>query len=340
MNQIMKKSLSLLVLSTMMSTGAAYAESNESLNAAEQSSISIQMNGETLAEHGYQPSPSTGTEPMLPLRAVAEGLGFTLAWNPESLSVDLNKRNIFTTVKTGEDRYTINKMYTTLGTAPVLLDSKLYVPASFVNKVLHGSVTTQGNSLSISTDEQQKKIQVTGVITSITTSGDQGLIHIQGIGTDGIVLNVGKDTVYRMLDDTKLSLSDLHIGLTVSAEHSMIATMSLPPQTPTSRITVLDAKLQSDLIGTAGEIAEVRNDDSGKTSLLIKGTGLSDTSPSEVVLQLSDDTVLIRQDGEKIEKSALVKGAQVIGFYKPMLTKSLPPIGQAWKIVLDENKEK
>ncbi|MCP1311600.1 hypothetical protein [Paenibacillus tyrfis] len=181
---------------------------------------------------------------------------------------------------------------------------------------------------------EQKKVQTTGVIILITKNGDENFIHIQGAGTNGLVLKANKDTVFRRMDDTRLSLSDLHIGLTIIAEHAMIMKPSLPVQTSVSKVTVLDTKLQSDLIGTAGEIVEVREDESGRLSILISGLGVTDNSPREVVLQLTSDTVLVDRDGRKVEKSAFVKGAKVIGFYQPDLAESLPPIGIARKIVL------
>ncbi|WP_261808023.1 copper amine oxidase N-terminal domain-containing protein [Paenibacillus sp. N3.4] len=336
----MKKSLVVLALSSMMTTGAAYAATNDAVavptnsvlpvvTQASSQAITIQVNGQSIAEHGYQKP--AGKEPMLPLRAVTETLGFDLTWNQETMSVDLKKNNTFTTVKTGEDRYVINKMFTSLGVAPELVDNKLYVPASFVSEVLHGSVAAKGSAVSIELAEQVKHVQTTGVITSINQSVDYASIHIQGVGTEGIVLNVGKDTTYRMLDDTALKLSDLHVGLTVSAEHSEIATLSLPPQTPTYRITVLDTNRQTDMLGTSGLIEEVQQDDQGNVSVHIKGAGLNEQTPNEVVLHLNKDTSLINKDGEVLEKSALIKGAQVIGFYKPVLTKSLPPIGTLGK---------
>ncbi|WP_246294396.1 copper amine oxidase N-terminal domain-containing protein [Paenibacillus planticolens] len=338
----MKKSLAILSLSAMMTAGTAYAAPNNNvqilpINAQIENSVAVQVDGVSISENGFLKAGTT--EAMLPLRAVTESLGFTLAWNPETYSVDLTKGNLFTTVKTGEDRYTINKMLTTLGTAPELVDSKLYVPASFVSKVLHGSVASKGSTISISMKEEAKKLQATGVITSIRTDGDNAQIHIQGVGTDGIVFNVGKDTVYQMLDGTKLSLADLHVGLTVSGEHSMVMTMSLPPQTPTSKVTVLDAKTQAGMIGTAGVIEEIRSENKDDLSIRIKGEGLTETAPGEVVLHLTKDTAIVDKNGDKIEISALVKGANVIGFYGPALTKSLPPIGTAWKIVVAEKEE-
>lgn len=194
-------------------------------------------------------------------------------------------------------------------------------------------------TIPISMKEDAKKVQATGVITSIRMDGENGLIQIQGVGTDGLVLNVGKETIFQMLDGTKLSLADLHIGLTVSAEHSMVMTMSLPPQTPTSKVTVLDAKTQPGLLGTAGVIEEVRSESKDDLSIRVKGEGLTETSPSEVVLNLTKDTAIVDKNGDKIATSKLVKGANVIGFYGPALTKSLPPMGTAWKIVVADKDE-
>lgn len=342
MKPMMKKTLALLSLSSMLTTGAAYAAAPEAvvpiMNTIQiqpvktQLDVTVQVNGEA-TEMGYVKSGAA--EPMIPLRAVSESLGFTLTWIPETYTVDLTKGNLFTTVKTGEDRYTINKMLTQLGTAPELVNSKLYVPASFVTKVLHGSVVTEGSSVTISMKEEAKKVQSTGVITSINTTGVNTQIHIQDTGTGGIVLNVSPDTTYQMLDGTKLTLADLHVGLTITAEHSMAMTLSLPPQTSASNITVLDTAVHKGSIGTAGVIEAVREDG----GLLVKGQGLTEDSPGEVVLTVSADTAIVDGKGEPVDKSALVKGTNIIGFYGPAMTKSLPPISSAWKIVVAEPEE-
>lgn len=345
MNPTMKKSLLLLTLSTTMATGAAYAapnpaSTNTTVTTTKQSAaqaVSITINGQSLAEKGY--FKAGGSEPMLPLRAVADALGFTLAWDTKTQAVDLNKGNNFTTVKTGEDQYTINKMYTSLGAAPELISHKLYVPASFVDKVLHATLAVEGNSVTITMEEQQKSVEVTGIITAVYNEEGRTAVQIRGVNTDGIVLNVGKDTVLETADGAKLAFADLHLGMTVKAEHSLAATASLPPQTQAFKISVQDAKQQADLLGTAGTIEEVRTDDQGGTSVVLKGTGLSKLSQSEVVLNIGEDTAIVDKDGKSVSKTSLVQGATVIGFYDPTLTRSLPPIGNARKIVVEEVKE-
>ncbi|PYI50564.1 copper amine oxidase N-terminal domain-containing protein [Paenibacillus flagellatus] len=343
MNHTMKKSFAIAAVAALMATGTAYASTPAATQANEivpisapsaSSPVSIEVNRQAIAETGYRTA--NGTVTMLPLRAVTESLGFTLTWNPETLSVDLSKGSLFTTVTTGEDRYTIDNTHASLGTATALVDNKLYVPASFVGKVLHGSVAENGASIAVSLEERQKTVQAQGVITGIRTSdGGRASIHIQGAGTDGIVLKAGPDTVVEMADGTPIALSDLHLGLTVEAEHSLAATLSLPPQTTVFRMTVKDAKLEKDKLGTAGSIEDVRTDDKGNRSVVIKGEGLSDVSPSEVVLRIPDDTAIVDKNGVPAADRKLAKGTKVIGFYGPLLTKSLPPIGSAWKIVVD-----
>lgn len=336
-SRMIKNSISLLALSVALTGGAAYAATDSVPVTAQAvspsvSGISISVNGKAVAAGGYQKA--GGKEPMLPLRAIAEALGFTLTWKQDDLSVDLSKDAIWTNVKTGEDRYAFNKMYKSLGTAPELTDNTMYVPASFFKEILRASVQAEGGSVSISSEQQQQKhATAQGVITAIREANGHQAVQMNGVGTDGLVLNVSKDTVYQDAQGTPLAFADLTLGMKVEVEHSLAATLSLPPQTPTYKITVLDKSDKQDVIGTAGTIEETRSDDKGTTSLRIKGAGLTDASPAEVILQLSDKTALTNVKGEAVDKSALAK---VIGFYDSRLTRSLPPIGHAWKIVVQE----
>ncbi|OKP99680.1 copper amine oxidase N-terminal domain-containing protein [Paenibacillus sp. P46E] len=339
MNTILKTSAILLTLSLALTSGgvsAAPSASSANYSAVKGSSaaaaiFSISLSGKTLSESGYQPSGSK--EPLVPLRAVAGALGFTVAWNAQLKAVELSMGSIFTTVKSGEDRYAINKMYTTLGTAPQTKQGKLYVPASFVSKVLHQAVTVEGQQILIR--QAADSLIETGVITSITDADNYQSVHIRGIGTEGIVLNVGKDTHLVRKDGSELTFSELHIGMTIEAQHSLISTRSLPPQTPAYRITVLDAESPEEFLGTAGTIQQVMTAGDGTASIRIRGSALSEKSQNEVVLRLTEATVVVNSNGEAVSPADLTEGAEVIGFYSPFLTRSLPPTGTALKVVLE-----
>ncbi|MNJ54624.1 Protease inhibitor precursor [compost metagenome] len=69
-------------------------------------------------------------------------------------------------------------------------------------------------------------------------------------------------------------------------------------------------------------------------TLRIKGTAISDSSQDEVVLRITEDTSIIHVDGSEATMDELSKDAEIIAFYSPLLTRSLPPIGTAGKLIL------
>mgnify|MGYP000940650081 CR=1 FL=1 len=77
---------------------------------------------------------------MIPLRQVAEGLGYEVTWNQETKSAELLKGPQWSLVTIGQDKYNFAKMYIELGTAPALKDFKTYVPISFAEEVLKSTV--------------------------------------------------------------------------------------------------------------------------------------------------------------------------------------------------------
>ncbi|MBY0009240.1 copper amine oxidase N-terminal domain-containing protein [Paenibacillus typhae] len=343
MKTTLKTSAVLLTLSLALSTGAASAapvvtslNTGKTPQAAGISTIAaaktftIELNGSALTEQGFQPS--AANEPLVPLRAVAEALGFSLTWNQSSKTAEVTKGNIFTTVKSGENRYTVNKMSTTLGAAPQTLENKLFVPASFVSEVLHQTVSVEGQKIVIASAIEH--MTENGVITAINTDAKFPSIQIKGTGTSGLVLNLSEDTVLLKADGTKLTVADLQIGMTIEAEHALFSTRSLPPQTPAYQITVLDSVQPEGLLGTEGIVESINTSQDGSLLIRINGTGLTETSQSEIVLRLPADAAIVNESGEPAKADAIVQGTKVIGFYGPMLTKSLPAIGTAWKIVV------
>lgn len=295
----------------------------------------LAINGESAVDAGYLHK--DGKTVMLPLRALVEALGYTITWNAETKSAELAKGAQWTSVRVGEDRYSFAKMLITLGIAPQSVNGKLYVPETFAAQVLQAEVTREGNQVNISQkqEEEEKKTSTTqGFVTGIHLEDGKGQIRINGVGTEGLVLNV--DSASKITDENgkELAWNDLLLGMDVEAVHANFSTLSLPPQTPLYELKVKTKTEETEILGTAGLIEEVIAGESGKISVRIKGEGLNDRSPSEIVLHLQPETIITTADGMKLDESKLVKGTPVIGFYNPMLTKSLPPQGGAWKIVV------
>lgn len=71
---------------------------------------------------------------MVPLRAIAEALGYKVSWDGATQTVTLNQA---ISLQIGRDYYVYMRMAPiTLGTAPVLKDSRTFVPLIYFSKVL------------------------------------------------------------------------------------------------------------------------------------------------------------------------------------------------------------
>lgn len=77
---------------------------------------------------------------MLPLRQIAEALGYEVTWDNEAKRAELVKGAHYTAVTIGEDNYNFARMLVSLGTAPVLKDSRTFVPYDFLQEVLKVNV--------------------------------------------------------------------------------------------------------------------------------------------------------------------------------------------------------
>ncbi len=83
---------------------------------------------------------------MVPVRAVAEALGFTLTWDGTTRSADIFNEEITSTVQLGYNNYFTESIATStmletqeLSIAPRLVDSSTYVPVEYFNLLLGSS---------------------------------------------------------------------------------------------------------------------------------------------------------------------------------------------------------
>ncbi len=74
---------------------------------------------------------------MIPLRAVAEKLGFTVDWIEESMSVILSKGAFTSQITIGDVNGGLNRARLMLEVAPELTDDKTYVPLSYFEELLN-----------------------------------------------------------------------------------------------------------------------------------------------------------------------------------------------------------
>ncbi|CAH0118130.1 MULTISPECIES: hypothetical protein [unclassified Paenibacillus] len=118
----------------------------------------------------------------------------------------------------------------------------------------------------------------------------------------------------------------------------MAAQAQGPVQAPANQAAsqaIVDTKLS----GTEGKISDVNFTKDGKR-ITVKGQGLTPQDPGEIILNITKDTVIVDENGKKISLQKIVKkDMKVKAYYGPKMTRSLPPIGTADKIVAVKDKK-
>lgn len=348
MKQQLKKQAASVIIASMVITGcSAYAAQGTSVGntdvALEPASVvlkddqanrpyNVTVQGQALSTEGYVQDEHI----MVPLREAAEALGFEVTWYQEEQRAELMLPGspIWTMVLPDVDQYAYNKMNKQLGAAPVNVKGKLFVPASFFHEILRSSVVFEGTQVKISSKVEDVKMHTQqGVITAMNKDEKYPSIQINGTGIDGIILNLDEKTIITNSDGEQVSLNELTLGINIEAKHSLAMTMSLPGQTYAYEITALEASSHAEMLGTSGKIEEVRTDDEGNLSIVVDGLAMSELSQQRVVLNFHKDTMIVDIEGNAVAQEQLTQGGNVLAYYGPMLSKSLPPIGQAWKLV-------
>ncbi|MFM1653311.1 copper amine oxidase N-terminal domain-containing protein [Brevibacillus sp. B_LB10_24] len=296
------------------------------------------VNGKGLSRDENKVYENNQKEIMVPLRAIAEELGYKLTWNPETQGTELVKGNQWFLIKIGEDQYNIARMNVTLGTAPELKDDKTYVPLKFVQDVLKENVTVGvTGTITISSEKSEEVAANTkeGTITNIITGEKGSQIELNGF-LNGIRLNISDETEIVTEDNQKRTVSDLALGMEIKVVHAPFMTLSIPPMTTAEKIIVKGSQAAKDTLGTAGEIAEVTTAADGSKKVLVKGEKLTDLGYEQIYLRVDKDTpILSTKDNQPLSLDDLKQGAKVYAFYGPIVTKSMPPMGGATKILVE-----
>jgi hypothetical protein len=107
------------------------------------------------------------------------------------------------------------------------------------------------------------------------------------------------------------------------------------PQTTAAEIVVKKRLPSREVLGTAGTVESVASYPDGTIRILVKGEKLTELSPSTVSLIVSAETEIVSaKDKSRLSPHDLKPGMRVCAFYGPALTRSIPPMGKAEKIVV------
>ena len=118
-----------------------------SIEVPDKTELFINEEGINFSEYAVEPYDNEGVK-MLPLRAIAENLGFDVNWNNDNQSIDVTKGVEHYTLYIGRDEYSLNENnVVALGMSPEIVESRTFVPYTFFEKVLNADVVITGKKI-------------------------------------------------------------------------------------------------------------------------------------------------------------------------------------------------
>lgn len=139
-----------------------------------------------------------------------------------------------------------------------------------------------------------------------------------------IRLNVGNDTVITDEEGTPLDLYDLTEGMRIDADISSAMTRSIPPQSYAYRIVALQEEASVDV--TIDRVVSVN------TNYGFLLTGNPYDINDQMVFNISNETVILDQDGNTITLEEIQPGQLVWVEHAIFQTLSIPPQSPAYRV--------
>ncbi|HBL81525.1 MAG TPA: hypothetical protein DD391_02840 [Clostridiales bacterium] len=276
------------------------------------------MNGATLPSVSVK---EVNGVKMIPLRSVAEGLGYTVTWKGESRSIDVLKGAQYITMSIDKDEYAFSRRAPQpLGAAPTLVGDSTFVPLSFVDEIIGGYYEENE-------DGTYKIVNPSIVTVTEVTEGGSLIVEDGYLGT--VVVHIGEDTVITA-GGKEAKAEDIKAEMVLGIEYSPAMTASLPPQTTAVKIMIENQEMepedeQKEEFTFDGEITEISE------NLVTIGKAFEDEDAMRLVV--SDDTVITKGNDKRVYKLEDLKvGMEISGTHSEAMTMSIPPQTAAFTI--------
>lgn len=206
---------------TVFTTGCnAQSKAND---AANESVIMLQIGNPVMTVNGEQMEidPGRGTVPvikegrtLLPLRAVAEEMGGTVAWDKETQTTTLKKYNNTIQLTIGSNIAYLNERVNTLDTVPVVINGRTMLPIRFIAECFGYNVSWDDSNPTVTLifDEESQ----TGTQEPITEKTDVNMNNPGNFNfeTKNVMLNSGYEMPIMGLGTYSLSAEECYNSVT------------------------------------------------------------------------------------------------------------------------------
>ncbi len=191
-------------------------------------------------------------------------------------------------------------------------------------------------------EEKELSFSATGHISAINileVSKNEFMISVKGEKSeDNIYSDINfivnsKTEIIREKSGSKLTIDEIKSNAKVKVYYDGVLSKSLPPIGVAKKIVVSQVEYE---MGTMGIIDNINiSEDKTIKRIDIKGERLGEGGFDNIILNVSSNTKIVDlKTGKELKVDDIKKGSNVVAYYGGNLTKSLPPIGSAEKIVV------
>jgi hypothetical protein len=190
--------------------------------------------------------------------------------------------------------------------------------------------------------DRELSVTVTGLINDINilqVSKNEIMISIkeekskENIYSDINFIINAKTEIVSEKSGGKLTIESIRNDAKVKVYYDGTLSKSLPPIGVAKKIVVFDTEYEMGTIGTVDNIYTL--EDKKENRIEIKGERLGESGFDNIILNISEKTKIVDfKTGKELEVDDIKKDSRVVAYYGGKVTKSLPPIGFAEKIVV------
>lgn len=183
---------------------------------------------EESVEFDVQPQVINGCV-MVPLRAIAEILGYKVEWENDTKSISLIKGSMHTDICIGKNSYYKFKTASVeLSMPATLVEGRTLVPIEFITEILGFGVVFKEDNLKI---YEETFMTLIGYISEIQQIDSYKMMTI--VPALDEAFKPYEKTIIIVNDDTIINREELKVGQLIKAVHFPVMTMSIPAQTST-----------------------------------------------------------------------------------------------------------
>lgn len=254
---------------------------------------------------------------MLPLRALAETIGYEVNWIDETRTVVLS--GIGEEIKLNPS--VKGAMARSLASQGEIFENRTYVPVSFVSDTLGLAFEedSKGNVNVFAATEEKivRKVTVNSISEGEIIANDEVIGEV--------VIKISEETKITK-EGKEASLSDITEESILMVEYGPAMTMSLPPQALAVSIEIVTENALEN-VTYEGEIAEITEDG----MVIVK----NEKDPYGVALKITENTQISHAMNRRLYKAEdLEVGMKITAEHSNVMTRSLPPQTEAISIVI------